>query len=140
MSVELIDTNVLVYAHDVTAGKKFKVAGDLVGRLLGERSVAVSVQVLLEFFITVTRKVSRPLSWQQAGEILADLATWPLYAPDGHDVLEAVSISGRYDISVWDAMIVQAAVSVGASVIWTEDLNSGQLYEGVEVRNPFLSR
>jgi predicted nucleic acid-binding protein len=138
MSVEFIDTNVLVYAHDVSSGKKLAAAGDLIERLVATRAAAVSVQVLLEFFVTVTRKVKKPLAWEQAREIVVDLATWRVHTPEGNDVLEAINIGGRYNISIWDAMIVQAAVGIGASVIWTEDLNDGQHYEGVKVCNPFV--
>lgn len=137
MSVEFVDTNVLVYAHDVSAGDKCSLAGDLLERLITERAGAVSVQVLLELFVTVTRKVNRPLSWEQAKEIVVDLASWNVHAPRSDDVIEAIEIGGRYNIAIWDATIVQSAVGVGASVIWTEDLNHGQLYEGIEARNPF---
>ena len=94
--------------------------------------------MLGEFFVTVTRKLPRPLSWENAAEILADFGSWPVYRTGVADLLEAARIARSYGIHFWDSLILQAAARSGASVVWTEDLNHGQDYEGIAVRNPFL--
>lgn len=137
MSVEFVDTNVLVYAHDTSAGDKRLRAAELVIRLGRSGTGCVSVQVLMELAATLTRKVDPPLSAGSAAEIVDDLATWAVYEPTGADVGAALRIAERRTISIWDAMIVHAAASMQADVLWTEDLNHGQTYEGVPVRNPF---
>ena len=137
MSGEFVDTNVLVYAHDSTAGAKREKAADMLLRLSRERVGLVSVQVLLEFYVTVTRKVSRPLPHDEALAIVSDLATWRVFAPGAVDAMEGMRIAERYRISPWDAMIVRAASEMGASVAWSEDLAHGRTYEGVPVRDPF---
>jgi len=137
MSGEFVDTNVLVYAHDSTAGRKRDLAKEIVLRLSRERTCMISVQVLVEFYVTVTRKVARPLRHDEALAILSDLATWTVFAPSAIDAIEGMRIAERYRISPWDAMIVRAAAEQGASVIWSEDLAHGRSYEGVPVRNPF---
>ena len=137
MSGEFVDTNILVYAHDKTAGEKRKIASDLLLRLFDDEVGLMSVQVLMEFFITVTRKIEKPLSVSKAVDIVWDMTTWNCFSPSPVDVIEAIRILGKYRINFWDAMIVRAAASQNASVLWTEDLNEGQKYEGVIVRNPF---
>ena len=137
MSGEFLDTNVLVYAHDTSAGEKRRQALELVKRLAAGQDGLLSVQVLMEFYVTVTRKLGSPLSTDHAADIVADLSTWATFAPVASDILDAIRIGRRYEISFWDALIVHAASSLDASVIWSEDLNAGQHYEGVPVRNPF---
>jgi predicted nucleic acid-binding protein len=137
MSGEFVDTNVLVYAHDTTAGRKREVAAGLLGRLSEERAGQTSVQVLSELYVTLTRKLPNPLPSEAAEEIVADFATWRWFSPRPFDVIETIRISRRYQISFWDAMIVRGAATLEAQVIWSEDLNPGQAYEGIAVRNPF---
>lgn len=137
MSGEFVDTNVLLYAHDRTAGAKRDAAVTLIGRLIDEQGGLVSTQVLMEFFVSATRKLPRRLDPGEAIEIVADFGTWPVFTPGVADILAAAKLGRRYDIHFWDALIVQGAVSLGADVIWSEDLNRGQKYAGVTVRNPF---
>lgn len=137
MSGEFVDTNILVYAHDFSAGAKREVAVELLLRLMAEGSGCLSVQVLMEFFVTVTRKIPKPLSVDQAEEILADFGTWKTFAPQAADVRLAIQLMKNQPLSFWDAMIIQAAAAMDASMIWPEDLQNGQVYAGVTVRNPF---
>jgi len=137
MSVEFVDTNVLVYAHDASAGEKRERAAALVERLVREGAGCLSVQVLMELAATLTHKIPKPLDAFVAAEIVRDFATWNTFAPQGADVVAALSIAKTSRISFWDAMIVRAAAEMGADVIWSEDLSAGQEYEGVPVRNPF---
>ena len=134
---EFLDTNLLVYAHDISAGAKRTRALDLLARLVSDRIGAVSVQVLQEFFVTVTSKVPGRLSAGEAAVIVADLTTLPTHAPSGSDVLAAIQMHQELQVSFWDAMVIRSASQLGCSILWSEDLTSGRIYEGVEVRNPF---
>jgi len=137
MTVEFCDTNVLVYAYDGTEPKKHASALSLVERLWEERSGALSIQVLGEFYVTVRRKIPKPLSAPEARSALADLSTWTVHTPSAETVLSATDIAERYQLNYWDALIVQAARELGALTLWSEDLRSGATYQGVRVRNPF---
>ena len=139
MSGEFVDTNVLIYAHDSGAGSKRSLAAALLERLLEERRGLLSTQVLMEFFVAATRKLPKPLDPRTAAAIVDDLGTWPVFSPGVADILEGARLAQRHRIHFWDGMIVRGAVALGAEVIWSEDLNAGQRYEGVEVRNPFRS-
>ena len=137
MSVEFCDTNVVVYAYDISAGAKHERARQLLLRLWNEGSGATSIQVLQELFVTLTRKVARPLDTRTAREIVSDLSTWPVVRPTQLDVLAAIDVTARWQISFWDAMIVTAAQRASASVLWSEDLNANQQFDTLVVRNPF---
>jgi predicted nucleic acid-binding protein len=97
----------------------------------------VSIQVLQELFYTVTRKIASPLSAEEARRIVEDLTRWRVFAPAPADVLAAIDASVDWRLSFWDAMLLVAANRVGASTLWSEDLNDGQTYGTVTVRNPF---
>jgi predicted nucleic acid-binding protein len=134
-----VDTNILVYAHDVSAGKKHQQARDLLQALWEARTGGVSVQVLQEFYVAVTQKVPDPLRSEEAARIVADLGTWRVHSPSAPDVLAAIDLQLRHRISFWDAMILQSAIQLGSTVLLSEDLNPGQIYDGVRVRNPFAA-
>jgi predicted nucleic acid-binding protein len=134
---EFVDANVLVYAFDSSAGAKQEAAAELVARLWESGAGCLSVQVLQEFFVTVTRKVPRPLSVDGAADRIREFATWKVFAPTAADVLHAIVLHKQAKLSFWDAMVVQAAAQSGCDVLWTEDLSDGQLVRGVRVRNPF---
>jgi predicted nucleic acid-binding protein len=137
-SRQFVDTNVLVYAHDVTAGDKHDRARALVEEMWNTRQGCLSVQVLQEFFVTTTRKIPKPLDVPTVTSIIDDLTHWRVHAPGASDVLAAIGIHQRTQASFWDAMILQSANELGCKVLHSEDLNPGQVYEGVRVTNPFL--
>jgi predicted nucleic acid-binding protein len=137
MSAEFCDTNVFVYAYDMTAGTKREQAARLLRRLWQLGEGVVSVQVLQELFVVLTSKIPQPLSAQDARTIVSDLRTWRVVEPGHQDVLDAIDLSGRRQVSFWDAMILTAAIGAGASIVWSEDLNDGQTYDSTTVRNPF---
>ena len=139
-SREFVDANVLVYAFDASAGKKKAVAEQLLARCWESGVGCLSVQVLQEFFVTVTKKVAHPLSLDEAAERVREFATWKVFAPTANDVLGAIALQKESKLSFWDAMVLQAAAESGCDVLWTEDLNDGQLIRGVRVRDPFASR
>jgi predicted nucleic acid-binding protein len=135
---KFVDTNVLVYAHDVTAGDKRDRARALLEELWDTREGCLSVQVLQEFFVTTTRKIPKPLDASAAGQIINDLGRWHVHAPAAPDVLAAIDIHRRTGASFWDAMILRSAQELACPILYSEDLNPGQAYAGVRVSNPFL--
>lgn len=137
-ALPFVDTNILVYAHDRSAGAKQARARELLGRLWRADGGSLSVQVLQEFFVAVTRKVPEPLSSSEAEGIVRDLATWQVFVPTADDVLEAIRLHRRLRVSFWDAMILHSAAALACHEVWSEDLNAGQVVDGVTVRNPFL--
>ncbi|MEW6171612.1 MAG: PIN domain-containing protein [Bacillota bacterium] len=136
---QFVDTNILVYAHDISAAEKHTIAKTLVSEIWRSGNGCLSVQVLQEFYVTVTQKVRKPLSPENASRIIADLSFWHVHAPDATDVLRGIEIQQRYKISFWDAMIIRSAKVLGGAIIWSEDLPPGQFYEDVRVVNPFFS-
>lgn len=139
MSGEFCDTNLFVYAYDLTGGRKRQQAGELVDSLWESGTGIISMQVLQELFVVLTRKIPRPLSVVEARAIVEDMATWRVVEPGPRDVLAAIDGAGRWHISFWDAMILVAAIRAGAETVWSEDLNDSQAYDGIIVRNPFSS-
>ncbi len=131
-----IDTNILMYAHDPAAGTKHVRASALVKSLWEDRSGVLSTQVLQELCINLRRKASRPVSLRIVREVVTDYLAWEVQVNTGQSVLEALQIEERYGISFWDALIVSAAASAGASVLYSEDLSDGQRYGDVRVVNP----
>jgi predicted nucleic acid-binding protein len=134
-----VDTNVLIYAHDRTAGEKHEVAAGIVAGLWNTRAGALSTQVLQEFYVNVTRKIPNPLSRSKAREIVSRYALWPLVQITAPMVLRASEVEEQYRLSFWDALIVTAAARSGARRLLTEDLNHGQDLLGLRVSNPFLA-
>ena len=132
-----VDSNLFVYAHDASAGRKREVARDLITGLWRSRSGCVSVQVLQELFVNLTRKIPRPLPARDAAALIEDLSAWRVHLPGLGDVLSAIEIHERTGVSFWDAMILTSARSLGCRVLYSEDLNAGQSYDGVAVVNPF---
>jgi predicted nucleic acid-binding protein len=129
------DTNILVYAA-IGTGKderKRKRALDLIE----SEDFGTSAQVLQEFFVTVAKKASRPLSAAQALDWIEQWAAFPCQVIDHQLVRIAIEQSERYGISYWDAAILVAAEALGAHTVHSEDLNDGQRYGRVRVVNPF---
>lgn len=135
--LQFVDTNILIYAHDRSAGLKHERAGSLLKTLWEERTGCLSIQVFQEFYVNVTRKVAKPLSPDVTAQIIADLSVWPVHRADVSDVLEAIRLQTRLQLSFWDAMILTSARRLGCATLWSEDLSHGQQYEDVTVINPF---
>jgi len=131
-----VDTNILVYAHDTSAGAKHDRAKALVEDLWSQRSGVVSTQVLQELCVNIRRKAKHPVDLRTAREIVADYLSWDVVTNTAESILEALQLEERYQISFWDALIVQAAEASGAAVLYSEDLSDGQAYRGVRVVNP----
>lgn len=133
-----VDTNVLVYAYDRAAGAKRDLARDLLEALWNEGRGVLSTQVLQEFYVNIRRKTRPPVSQEEARALVADYLVWDPIVNDGATVLEAIDVGHRYQLSLWDALIVVAARKGDASVLYSEDLNHGQTFGSVQVLNPFL--
>jgi predicted nucleic acid-binding protein len=138
MSVDcFLDTNILVYAvssAEADAAKSTK-AIDLVQRT----DFGLSAQVLQEFYVTVTRKIRKPLAPEAAMAFLDVYRVFPSVATDYPLIVSAVELSLRYGISYWDGAIVAAAEALEAQTLYTEDLAHGQRYGSVRAVNPFLA-
>jgi len=137
---EFVDANILVYAFDASSGAKHAVAQQLLERLWDSGGGCLSVQILREFFVTVTRKVAKPLPVDEAADRIREFATWLVFTPTPNDVLAAIELHQQAQLNFWDAMVVEAAAELGCEILWTEHLNDGQLLRAVQVRNPFSVR
>lgn len=131
-----VDTNILMYAHDRSAGARHQRAKALVERLWQKRNGVVSTQVLQELCVNLRRKAQNPANWKTARDIVTDYLAWHVVTNTGPAILEALEIEQRYRISFWDALIVQAANASGAEILYSEDLSNGQTYGDVRVVNP----
>ncbi len=134
-----IDTNVLVYAHDIDSGHKHHIAKDLLIDLWDCRKGVLSVQVLQEFYVTMTKKIANPLSFNKVRNIIQNYLSWEIEINDSLSVLNASRIEETYKISFWDGLIIAAASRANASSILTEDLQADQVIEGILIKNPFHS-
>lgn len=137
MSLTFVDTTILLYAYDRSAGARHEQAATLVGDLGAARLGALSVQVLQEFYVNATRKIAEPLSHAVALGRLRILSRWSMHVPQAHDVIAAAELAEAAQLSFWDAMIVHSASVLGCGTVWSEDLNDGQRIAGVTVHNPF---
>ncbi len=133
-----LDTNILLYAYDVDAGNKHRVARDLVCRLWNENTGVLSTQVLQEFYVNVTAKIPTPLAPARARSVLRNYLAWHVETNSAESVLMASEVQEQNRLSFWDALIVVAASNAGASMLYSEDLNHDQMIEGVRVCNPFF--
>jgi predicted nucleic acid-binding protein len=134
---QFVDTNILVYAYDSTAGLKRQKSMELLRQLWSDRSGMISIQVLQEFYVTVTRKINKPISAQNAARVIQSFEAWPIHCPDIRDITEAIRIQQELSISFWDAMIIWSALCTGCGILWTEDLNHEQHYRHLIIKSPF---
>lgn len=132
-----VDTNILLYAKDSSETEKQPIAEALISELWEARSGCLSVQVLNEYYVNATQKLKPGLTRAAAWADLEALQAWePL--PMSFDLLtRGFQIQSRYGLSWWDSLIVAAAVDSNCKEILSEDLASGQVYDGVPVINPF---
>jgi len=132
-----VDTNLFVYAHDESAGHKRETARGLIEGLWESRAGCASVQVLQELFVKLTRKVPKPLPARDVASLVEDLSVWTVHSSGPREVLSAIELHERAGVSFWDVMILTSARSLGCQILYSEDLNAGQSYDGVRVVNPF---
>jgi predicted nucleic acid-binding protein len=137
MSAEtFVDTNVLVYAFDVDAGPKQGIAIDVLAGLWDGKSGCLSTQVLQEFYVSVTRKLTTRVSKQTARRAVDLYSSWCVEIAPA-DIVAAFRIEDEARISFWDALIFSCAHKSGATRLLSEDLNPGQKIAGIRIENPF---
>jgi predicted nucleic acid-binding protein len=131
-----VDTNVLIYAHDVDAKAKHEIAKNVLRGLWSERGGVVSVQVLQEFYVNVTHKIASPIPKDAARLVVNTYSIWCVETTPA-EISTAFRIEDESRIGFWDALIVASAVKSGATRILSEDLNAQQKISGVRIENPF---
>jgi predicted nucleic acid-binding protein len=130
-----VDTDVLVYADDARDPVKQAAAQDVLRRLLSERNGRLSLQVLQEYFAAATGKLGlASVDARRRVEIFSHLDVVKL---DVDDVLAAIDLHRLHELSIWDALVVRAAVMSGCRTLYTEDLQHGRRFEGLQVVDPF---
>ena len=134
-----IDTNILVYAYDITDNKKHKIAKELIARCWRkEVQYTVSAQSLAEFFIVITKKVQNPLSLDQAEQIIKDItkfSSWKIIYYSEKTLIKAIEIHKKTKKHFWDALISATILEQGINKIVTE--NNKDFIEGIQAVNPF---
>jgi predicted nucleic acid-binding protein len=134
-----VDTNLLVYAYDSSAGEKWDTSSEVVSLLWVHRTGVISTQVVQELFVALTQKVKNPIRPERAKMIIFDLLRWPLVVNDGKDILRAVDLHIRHHFSFWDSLILQAAITSKSEFLLSEDFQDGQIVDSVTIINPFLN-
>jgi predicted nucleic acid-binding protein len=132
-----VDTNILMYAHDRSAGTKHDRARKLIEHLWNTGEGVLSMQVLQELCINLRRKTGGKIPIDEIRRIIQDYLSWEIVINSPESTLHALEIEERYKTSFWDALLLQAAESSGATVLYSEDLAVGQEYGGIQVVNPF---
>ena len=131
-----LDANILIYAQDQDSPAKRRRSRDLIAELAASGSGVISTQVLQEFYVTVTRKMGvEPLA---AKSVLRTFSIFEIVQTSPDLIDEAIDCSILNKISFWDALIVAAAASSGCTVVYSEDLNPGQMIQGVKIENPLV--
>jgi predicted nucleic acid-binding protein len=133
-----VDTNILVYAHDRSAGIKHQRAASVLEQLWQAENGVLSTQVLQEFCFSVRRKLVRPLSLDDTSRVVRQYLAWEIVINAPGSVLDAMETEARYRVSFWDALILNAAERAGAATLYSEDFSNGQRYGSVRVVNPLL--
>lgn len=136
--MRFVDTNVLLYA--ISRDPDEQVKADQANEILASRDVALSVQVLQEFYVQATR-ISRSdaLSHEDGTALVESFLRFPAAPITSELMLAALDSHRRFEISYWDAAILEAARALGCEVVLSEDLADGQDYAGVRVENPFTA-
>jgi predicted nucleic acid-binding protein len=130
-----LDTNVVAYAADDASPEKKAAARRLIAEFSPLEPPCISTQVLQEFYAAATKKLG--IAPRMALGIVKSLRTWNIVNMDADDVETAIEASLRWQVSIWDALILTAAKKAGCSVVYSEDLSDGQKYASVRVINPF---
>jgi predicted nucleic acid-binding protein len=131
-----VDTNILIYAHDPASGSKRDRARQLIEHLWQSGQGVLSTQVLQELCVNLRRKVARPLPVDEIQQLIHDYLSWEVIVNTPQSTIQALEIELRYKVSFWDALVINAAETAGAAILYSEDLATGQKYGSVRVMNP----
>jgi predicted nucleic acid-binding protein len=132
-----IDTNILVYAYDISAGIRHETAKKLLASLWNSGLGVISTQVLQEFYVTITRKLPKAIDPRIAKEIVTDLLEWEVVTIEGPMILNAMELNQKHSFSFWDSLIIAAAEKAGCALLLSEDLASGRSIGQIKIKNPF---
>jgi predicted nucleic acid-binding protein len=132
-----VDTNIWLYARDPADARKHAVARQVLARLWEDRTGRTSMQVLNEYYVNVTRAVSRPLSREEAWDDVQAMLAWNPRPVDRDVMQHAHELEQRFHLGWWDSLIAGAAQVQGCSILMTEDLQHGMILAGLRVSNPF---
>lgn len=133
-----LDTNIIVYAHDRSSGKKNRIAEDILLYLWESKRGILSTQVMQEFYVIITRKIPSPLPIMDAKKILEYFMTWQVVINDTHTVLQAIDIQKKHGFSFWDSLILQSSIQGNADILFSEDMSDGLAIENLKIINPFI--
>jgi predicted nucleic acid-binding protein len=134
-----VDTNILLYAHDPSAGVKRDRARQLIEHLWTTGQGVLSTQILQELCVNLRRKVRPPLPLDEIRRLVQDYLSWEIVVNSPESAIQALEIEVRYKISYWDALVLQAAESADAAILYSEDLATGQKYGAIRVVDPLRS-
>lgn len=137
--VAFVDSNILIYAHDLDAGVKRERAMAKLRELWDSGTGRLSVQVLQEFYVNATQKLTTPVARSTAREVIKTYGVWVHHATTVETVTRATELAELTRISFWDALIVASAEEVDAEELLSEDLNEGQTIAGIKVVNPLVA-
>ena len=133
-----IDTSVLVYAHDRDVGEKHAIAEHVLRQLWADKAGALSVQVLQEFYVNVTRKFAKQLSDEQILLATRTLGRLRVVEVSVQMIFSAIGLARQFRLSFWDSLILEAALESQCKLLLTEDLQHGQRIGSLTIENPFL--
>ena len=136
-ATSFVDTNILLYAASTAAADQVK--RQVARGVLTQPDIGFSAQVLQEFYAVAVSKQSLQMTHDEAVAVLQSLANFPVWPVSRELVLDAIDARQRFGISYWDAAILTAARQMGCQTLFSEDLNAGQVYDGVTVVNPFAT-
>jgi len=136
--VVFVDSNILIYAHDADAGLKRDLAAKKLRELWESGGGRMSVQVLQEFYVNVTKKLATPVASLTAREIVSSYGVWVRQPTSADTVTRAIDIAALAQIQFWDALIVASAEQADATYLYSEDLNTGQTIAGIKIVNPLV--
>ena len=132
-----LDTNVLVYLFDADDPAKQRRVQNLLSNRELRAQVILSTQVLQEFYVCVTRKLATPLDLEEAFQAVQDLTAFPVVQIDPSLILLAIQRSRKAKVSFWDALILEAALGAGVTLLYSEDFQDGAVFGGLRIANPF---
>jgi predicted nucleic acid-binding protein len=135
-----VDTNIWLYARDVSDPRKCEIARQWLSRLWEDASGRTSMQVLSEYYVNVTKRVAKPIGAEDAWEDVSAMLAWSPQPMDDAVLHRAHEVERRYRLSWWDCLIVAAAQIQNCSTLLTEDLQDGQSMSGLRILNPFEPR
>jgi len=133
-----IDTNILVYANDRSDKRKHQIAKNIILDGIKKECAVISAQVLIEFYVIITQKVKETLTHEVALQDIRLLRYFEIIAIDFDLIIKAIDILHKNKLSYWDSLILAAAITSGVGILYSEDLNHGQVNGDIKIVNPFL--